>query len=530
MQRRAPYWFTHGKFRQRVRDWWPWALGGFLAVLYVRNPEPIEEVRVAGLAAFRKPFLKASEWVELHDLDPETLALELPPEMLFGPLPVDQQMRFLMKALRDDNDLADDYVTRMIIDRMDLSLDPARDSEFVNNGAQELLQFAVDDFEDRRTNRKRKFFGPDQFLRLLTVCAPHYELANYFLEKCDGVETVFKALRGSENEYARVLATRTLTLLALLQKQNGLVEKQIVESGHLPTLVDTYRLSTGDPTDTRFSTMLLSSILRCFPQSEEIYNTLIAENIISAVCVNLNLTRYKGVPQHLRILDDLTAMRKNLKLTEPVSVPSDERLLVEAIGGVVRPATPAPRTKFQNWMEKGKERDEKSEKFSGGMIVDSVKMLPPRDLHASIEKLAYDAEFLPVALGVLDVFPEYFESSTAIMRWIERLLIDTKTISTFELLEYRGASVLAKAVGRLEPEPSFSDEGGPGQICYNICKTVMSDPECKAFTRKEKPAGTLEMQTALRNLREFMGRLELKRMGDERTIPTRIPDAKVGAA
>ena len=58
MQRRAPYWFTHGKTRQRIADWWPWALGGFLAVLYARIAADPEKLSVEDAGAMLRDVLK----------------------------------------------------------------------------------------------------------------------------------------------------------------------------------------------------------------------------------------------------------------------------------------------------------------------------------------------------------------------------------------------------------------------------------------------------------------------------------------
>lgn len=530
--RRAPAWFTQGKTRERIQTWWPWALGAFAATLYYLNPKPIEEVRVAALSSFRKPFLKASEWIEVRDLDPETLALELPPQQLFGPLPLEQQMKFVLHALRTDNDLADDYVTRLVIDMMDMSLDPPRSNLLVKSGGVELLQFAIDDFTDKRPNRKRKFFGPDQFLRVLNMCASHYELANYFIEKCNGVHLVFKALKEAENEYARVLASRSLTLFALLQNRDGSVEKQIIDSGYLPRLIDTYRLSTGDPTDTRFQTLLLSSIMRSFP-NEAVYNTLVSENVVSAVVQNMNLTRYKGMPQHLRVLHDLDEMRSRLHLVEPATITPQD---VGVVGGIPRAAMPAARTRFQAFMAKRSEEQrrqqllEESERTGAPLpadyeknpyeIDDTLRLLPPANLHATVEQLAYDSDFLPVALGVCEVFCEYFEATTETLKWVERLL-RTKTTTPYELLEYKGASVIARVVGRLEREDHFFVEGGPGDTCYNLVKTIFADEKCAPFTSPDNAAGNLETKTAMRNLREFVSRYELRKLGDVSTTPLR---------
>ena len=549
MQRRAPAWFTDGKVRERVHRWWPWALGTFAAAMYWANPEPLEEVRVASLANYRRPFLKAAEWIEVRDVDPESAALELPPQMIFGPLALEQQMRFVLQALREDNDLADDYVTRLVIDTMDMSLDPPRDDLFVRSGGKALLQFAVDDFTDRRPNRKRKFFGPDSFLRLLNMCAPHYELADYFVRECNGVELVFVALKDAENEYARVLATRSLTLFALLQSRDGTVERDIIRGGFLPQLVDTYRLSTGDPTDTRFSTMLISSVMRLFPRSEPVYNTLVAENLVSAVVQNLNLTRYKGVPQHLRVLQDLDNMRTRLGIdggayagvaaaapdgseqnnsirqlqvskrprTGPVTVAPED---VATVGGVPRPVMPPPRTKFQAYFAK----DEPP-----AVMPESYRAPPPLDLHATIDQLAVDAELVPVALGVLDVFPEYFEASLEVLKWVERL-VERGATTPFELLEYKGASVLMRVVGRLEKEPQFFARGGPGEVCYRLSKDIMADPECAPFARAQDPLGTLEMRTAFRNMREFMARLELDALASQQVLPDKAGITATAAA
>lgn len=354
MRRGAPRWFTDGRAKENFHALWPWVLSGTCAALYFFNREPFDEAAGAVVTKIRRPLLKTMEWIEVNDVDPETMALELPPDMIFGPLEFAKQMRFLLAALKADNELADGYLARLIIDYMDLSLDPPilSEEDFMAAGAKELLDFSIDDFTNSGTRKSRKhiFFAPDQFLQFVNWISVYPKLTEYFINEKNGVDLIFLALRHSEDPYARVFAARALTLSAFTQKEDGVVERRVMQANGVKALVDAYKQSTGDPTDTRFLTLMLSSVMRHFPK--EGGREFIEAEGIEATVNNLNITRYKGVPQHIRILHDAQKLPK------------------EAIGA------------------------------------------------ESVNHRLEDAAFLGVAMGILDTFPEFYEASGDLLRLV----------------------------------------------------------------------------------------------------------------
>ncbi|KAH8612041.1 hypothetical protein ERJ75_000966700 [Trypanosoma vivax] len=307
MMRRAPAWFTHGRSRERFHHLWPWALSTACAAMYFFNREPFDELAGTVATKIRKPLLQTMEWIELHDVDPESMALELPPDMLFGPLEFSKQMRFLLAALRADNELADGYLARVLVDHMDLSLDQPiiKENEVLDAGGMELLDVAVDDFlgEGARKSRRHIFFRPDQFLRFVNFIAVYPSLTDHFIKQRNGVELVFRALKHSQDEYARVLALRSLCLFCFTQAEDGDVERRILQADGVRQVVGAYKQSSGDPTDTRYITLILSSLLRHYPK--EGGEEFIEAGGIQATVNNLNITRYKGIPQHMRVLHDV---------------------------------------------------------------------------------------------------------------------------------------------------------------------------------------------------------------------------------
>lgn len=541
---RPPDWYLKGNVHKSFKRWYPWALGIGLGTMYYYAPEPLDDLRSTCLATFRRPLLRTYEWIEVRDVDPETLALELPPEQIFGPLPLHQQMRFLLEALRQDNELADAYVTRIIVDRMDLSLDPPLNGDLlVDSGGRELIDFAVDDFLETRPNRRHKFFPGDQFLRVLNLCCGHYQLVEHLITKHDGVGLVFKALDEAENEYARVLATRVLTLFAFLQPRDGVVEERILNGGYLGELVEAYRQSSGDPTDTRFSSLLLSSILRIYPRKA--YEEAISENLVQAAVSNLNISRYKGLPQHLRIIFDLERLRSvalpTVREKRPAKDPKDAHNSVERLEEKVRKNW-NDQAKEQRWLglirkykdskEKpldalleGMDPADKPVAMGGGKLAAREKAAaeqaplaqdkdnlapallaprppPPMDLRWSVAQLLFNAEFIPIAFGVIDQHPEYYEAVRDIMKLTAKV---APFAGPVDLLENRVFNVSAKIVERFENDPSF-EEDGTAQIVEDLCQSVFHNPACAPAVAKDSKEMTWELKEATRIVREWMDR------------------------
>ncbi|KAG8348745.1 hypothetical protein TRVL_00437 [Trypanosoma vivax] len=436
MMRRAPAWFTHGRSRERFHHLWPWALSTACAAMYFFNREPFDELAGTVATKIRKPLLQTMEWIELHDVDPESMALELPPDMLFGPLEFSKQVRFLLAALRADNELADGYLARVLVDHMDLSLDQPiiKENEVLDAGGMELLDVAVDDFlgEGARKSRRHIFFRPDQFLRFVNFIAVYPSLTDHFIKQRNGVELVFRALKHSQDEYARVLALRSLCLFCFTQAEDGDVERRILQADGVRQVVGAYKQSSGDPTDTRYITLILSSLLRHYPK--EGGEEFIEAGGIQATVNNLNITRYKGIPQHMRVLHD-------------------------------------------------------------------VQKLPPAVLgeqgaNARIE----DADFIPVALGLLDAFPEFYEASSDVLDLVGSLVPSCAT--PFNLLEYRAMPILSKYYVRWKDDTFFHTGTACRQV-VRLFELMLEDPLCKRCFHPD--AASYELQECIRTAKIALG-------------------------
>lgn len=432
MRRGAPEWFTQGKTRERFHRYWPWALSSVCAALYLYNREPFEDAASAIVTKIRRPLLRTMEWVELHDVDPETMALELPPDMLFGPLEFPKQMRFLLAALKADNELADGYLARVLIDHMDISLDPPilSEADFLAAGGKELLDFSIDDFTGAgaRTQRKHIFFQPDQFLQLINVIAAYPSLTEYFVKDRNGVDLVFQAYRHSKDPYARVMAMRSLTLFSFTQPVDGAVERRILQSNGVKTIVDAYKQSSGDPTDTRFLTLLLSSVLRHYPAVGG--KEFIDADGVEAVVNNLNIARYKGIPQHIRVLHDA------------------QRLPRQAFGS--------------------------------------------ESVNARLE----DADFLGVAMGLLDAFPEFYEAMGGILKLVRDVV--PAHAAPLELLEYRAMPILSKLYVKWRDDQSFQTDG-TRTVLAKLFELLLNDKTCQRCY--DPSVASYELQECLKTAR-----------------------------
>ncbi|RNF05843.1 hypothetical protein TraAM80_04310 [Trypanosoma rangeli] len=433
MMRRAPEWFTHGRARERFHQFWPWVLSSACAAMYFYNREPFDEMAGTVVSRVRRPLLKTMEWIELHDVDPETMALELPPDMIFGPLEFPKQMRFLLAALRADNELADGYLARVLVDHMDLSLDVPNlpEAELLEAGGKDLLNFAIDDFlgEGTRKVRKHVFFQPDEFLRLINFFSAYPTLTEYFVNQRNGVELVFRALDHSHDAYARVLALRSICLFCFTQRHDGDVERRILQANGVKQIVEAYKQSSGDPTDTRYITLVLSSIMRHYPK--EGGKEFIDADGIQAAVNNLNISRYKGLPQHIRVLHD-------------------------------------------------------------------AQRLPPAALgKQTTNALIEDADFIPVAMGILDVFPEFYETAGDILSLIEDIVPSQTT--PFALLEYRAMPILSKFFVHWKDDHGFQTDGTRTQV-VRLFKMMLNDKTCQRCY--DPSVASYELQECLRTAKE----------------------------
>lgn len=403
-----------------------------MASMYLFNREPFDEMAGAVVTKLRKPLLKGTEWLERHDVDPETMVLDLPPDMIFGPLEFEQQMKFILAALKADNELAEGYLARILVDYMDISLDPPMLAEkrLLENGALELLDFAVKDFTETRSNRRHKYFDADNFLRLINWFAPYPEISKVFIEKHNGVPLLFEALKFSKEDYGRVLACRSLTLFSFTQRNDGDVERRIMQTNGVKAIVDCYKQSSGDPTDTRYLTVLLSSILRHYPKEggKEFFEA----DGIQATVNNLNIGRYKGFPQHLRVLHDAQKVPKEAT----GSMSPNERIL--------------------------------------------------------------DADFIPVAFGVLDAFPEFYEVVGDLVYILNDLAPHT---TPFNFLEYRAFQVLSKVYVRYMEDNVFQTDGTRKSMA-KLASWIYNDPTCQRCL--DPSVASNEMQAATRTIQDLI--------------------------
>lgn len=578
--KRAPQWFTHGSTRATIHELWPYALGLSLGCMYWYAPEPFEQARLSTLYAIRRPVLKSTEWLEVADIDTEAFQLDLPPDQIFGPLMLKKQMKFVLQALRDDNELADGYVTRLTIDHMDLSLDPPfLGSSLADAGAGELIDLAVADYYDKREGAKFKFFDADRLLRVLNMCANDHSLSQHLMEKHDGVSLIFHAMDNAADEYSRILGMRVLTLGAMLQERDGTVEKRILHGGHVPAILDYYRQSTGDPTDTRFITLLLSSIVRLYPHESYLHG--VQNNMISATVGNLNISRYKGLPQHVRLLNDLCDARrivldangnvrmpdKAAKLLGPSALEAANTAATASSGGffgwvkrlfggssdtVGAHATqrttpkPAPAGKREEaemkdlsglrgharqvnvanvnldrskhgmhaGMQKPADNDDDDELDNTGADDEVPErgsnrlppLPPPRNIKAPFEELLVDADFVPVALGLMDVFPEYFEA----VREITDLLYRSRHyVTPFELFEHRFFPVAIQVFARHLDDVDF-EQHEVGRKLTELCESIFNDPECRPYLQPDCKYTNQEIRHSLVSMREMLDKRQAK--------------------
>jgi hypothetical protein len=429
--RRAPF-VMSAKRREFMRNNWPWAIGIVTSALYLINREPFEEIGGAVLTKIRRPLMRGTEWMELHDVDPETLALELPPDQLFGPLDFKSQMRFAIAAIKAENDLADGYVTRLVIDYFDLSLDPPvlTEKEIVDNGGFELLDLAVKDFLEKRPNQKNKFFFPDSFIRYINWISSYPTLSSKFVNEYDGIRLLLEAVKLSKESYARILVMRSLTNFAFTQKEDGAVERRILQCDGMRQIIDFYKDHTGDPVDTRFITLPLSSILRHYPN--EGMQEFLEAGGLAAIVAGLNVSKFKGIPQHLRLIRDVERIQSAKK-------------------GVVP------------W-----------------------------------QKQLYDADFLPVAVGILDSFPEYFE---AISQLLDLLVAVQQYTTPLEMLEYRMLQSFSSVIGRYKDEPSYLETPAFGCMA-KIAERIIADETCQRCL--DPSVCPLDLKQYLKNVTKMM--------------------------
>ena len=407
--RRVPAAFFTQKRKEFIKDKWPYALGVVCCALYLVDNEPFDEIGGAVVAKMRRPLMRGTEWLEVRDADPETLALELPPDQIFGPLDFKSQMKFVIAAIKAENELADSYITRLLIDYMDLSLDQPvlSEAEILANGGLELLDLAIKDFLELRPHQKHKFFFPDSFIRYVNWIAAYPTLSAKFVNEYDGVRLLLESLKLSKEAYSRILVMRSLTLFCFTQKDDGGVERRILQCDGMKQILDLYKDHTGDPLDSKFITLPLSSILRHYPN--EGTQEFLAADGMGAIVSGLNVAKFKGIPQHVRLIRDI----QNLKSKTPGE---------------------------PTW-----------------------------------QKMLYDADFLPVAMGILDVFPEYFEVVTD----LADLLVAIQAYTTpLEMLEYRAFRAFSAVFGRYMNDSSVLN-ARPFEQLSEIATKILNDEDCQ---------------------------------------------------
>eukprot|EP00658_Telonema_sp_P-2_P084289 TRINITY_DN9318_c0_g1_i2.p1 TRINITY_DN9318_c0_g1~~TRINITY_DN9318_c0_g1_i2.p1 ORF type:complete len:206 (+),score=60.91 TRINITY_DN9318_c0_g1_i2:221-838(+) len=148
---------------------------------------------------------------------------------------------------------------------------------------------------------------------------------------------------------------------------------------------------------------------------------------------NLNISRYKGVPQHLRVLNDLRQL--------PPVRPAATILLEQA-----------------------------EEKETGKKVE-----VPKNAKHVSVDEELYNADVIPVMLGVMEVFPEYYESVKTMMPMLRDISIYSKP---FEMLEYRSFIVFSKLLARYSDDIQFNADGVK-TVMAEMAEKMLNDPTCK---------------------------------------------------
>jgi hypothetical protein len=358
----------------------------------------------------RKPLMRTMERIEVSDVDPETFALELPADQLFGPLDFKTQMKFVLSAIKAENELADNYITRLVIDYLDLSLDPPilSEKELIDCGGLELLDLAVKDFLEKRPNQKNKFFFPDSFIRFINWIALYPTLSSKFVNEYDGIRLLLEASKLSKENYSRIFVMRSLTLFAFTQKQDGAVERRIMQCDGMKQIVEFYKDHTGDPVDSRFITLPLSSLLRHYPEAA--LSEFLESGGMAAIVAGLNVSKFKGIPQHLRVLHDVNRQISKQKGSVP-------------------------------W-----------------------------------QKQLYDADFIPVAVGIIDIFPEYFEAVSQLVQ----LLVDIQPYTTpLEMLEYRTFQAVSSVIGRYKDDVSYLLTPTFANLAL-LSERILADKDCQS--------------------------------------------------
>ena len=236
--------------------------------------------------------------------------------------------------------------------------------------------------------------------------APYPQLSSYFVRECNGIPLLMDALRFSKEDYARVFAMRSLTLFAFTQKDDGDVERRLMQCNGMKQVVDSYRQSSGDPTDTRFLTLLLSSLLRHFPQAAG--REFIEARGVESIVNNLNIARYKGFPQHLRVLRD-------------------------------------------------------------------AQHLPQSVSSAPVDKLFYEADFIPVALGILEAFPEFYGVVGDLLHTLDSVGQYARPI---EMLEYRALHIFAKLYSKYQNDTVFQTDGTRKKLA-ELARRILNDSTCQ---------------------------------------------------
>jgi hypothetical protein len=307
-------------------------------------------------------------------------------------------------------------------------------------------------------------------------------------------------------------------------------------------MISFYRQSTGDPTDTRFVTLLMSSMLRQFPR--ETYQAAVDNNLVKVVVSNLNIARYKGVPQHIRLIHDLekaravvygengdSKHREMLKAAE--QKPSrgwfgffggkDNKTTTRQLESPV--AKDVSRSSEEDELfnasagTSGELRDMRHVQAKPGAArrrkagVQDVQweshynepnelppLPPPKDTKAPVDELLIESDFVPVALGVCDVFPEYFEVTRELVHLIRAA---KHNVTPFDLFELRFLAVACKLVSRHGKDADF-EAHGMGEALVDLTQYIFNDSECRPYLDLNCKATNNEIKLSIKTMQDFI--------------------------
>ena len=150
-------------------------------------------------------------------------------------------------------------------------------------------------------------------------------------------------------------------------------------------------------------------------------------------------------------------------------------------------------------------------------------MPPPKNPHATVGELLVESDFVPVALGICDVFPEYFECSRELVHLLRSL---KPHLTPFDLFELRFLAVAAKLWTRHGQDADF-EQHGVAEALTDLTQWIFNDPECKPYLSMETKATNAEIKTSIKAM-ELNLEQRAARLAEGIPVPVRNDPIPVG--